>query len=195
MGHDEQLSTLVRLANAAVREPDRAALEELYAGLPSLDCQGKCWSACGGEIPASPAEMEQARQVGFNLAGRNLGRSQNGRPLATACGALDTKTHRCRIYEARPMICRLWGAFPSLACPWGCEPEGGFLDDVEALRRMNSALWHGGSRDALEPEKFEKAVSSPRVVEALLEQLGQHRPVHDAAAIIPATFLVRQRPG
>ncbi|MET9360464.1 YkgJ family cysteine cluster protein [Streptomyces sp. NPDC006632] len=186
---DELLAAVLRLANTAVREPNLAALEELYEGLPGLNCQGACWSACGGEIPASPVEMERARESGYDLAGRNLQPS-----LATACGALDTGTHRCRVYRDRPMICRLWGLFPSLACPWGCEPQGGFLDDVEALRRLNLAWWHGGSADALEPGKFEEAVAIPRVVEALLEQLGRHRPVRENAVIVPATFRVQGRP-
>ncbi|MEW1922186.1 YkgJ family cysteine cluster protein [Streptomyces sp. NPDC088360] len=192
MDGDELSGALLRLANAPVRKPNVAALEALYRELPRLNCRGKCWSACGGEIPANPVEMARAREAGFDLAGGQLGRAHDGRSVATACRALDTRTRRCRIYKDRPMICRLWGTFEALACPWGCEPEGGLLGDVEAMRRMNLALWHGGSQDALEPGKFEQAVSIPAVLEALLAQVRSHRPVREEAVVIPATFQRRR---
>ncbi|WNI17694.1 YkgJ family cysteine cluster protein [Actinacidiphila sp. ITFR-21] len=183
MDGEELLGAVLRLANTPVRKPNLAALERVYAELPALQCQGKCWSACGGKLPASPVEMERARKAGYDLAGRNLQPT-----LATVCAALDLTTHRCRVYQGRPMICRLWGVFAALACPWGCEPEGGHLDDLEAMRRLNLALWHGGAPEALEPEVFEAAVGDSRVVSALLENVRRHRPVREDAVIIPATL-------
>lgn len=91
------------------------------------------------------------------------------------------------------MICRIWGIFESMACPWGCRPKGGLLDDIEAMRLMNLALWYGGSASAIEPSRWDEISSTPRYRAALKEMLAQGRPVRDSGEIIQGT--IRLRPG
>lgn len=111
----------------------------------------------------------------------------------TACSALDLSRLVCQVYEDRPMVCRIWGLIEALACPWGCRPEGGFLDDIDGLRLMNSALWYGGAAVALEPELYERLVADPQKRAVLLEFLDRDRPVRVEAAVFQAT--IARRPG
>ncbi|MFH9731789.1 YkgJ family cysteine cluster protein [Streptomyces sp. NPDC017260] len=179
-----------RAAGGLVRESDSGALDALYRSLPALKCRGKCASACG-PVPISPLERQRIVESGFPwVDGRDV-RMPDGSTGGTVCCALEQRRLRCRVYESRPMICRLWGLVESLACPWGCAPEGGHLDDMEGLRLMNLALWHGGSATAVDPARWDSLVARPQVREAMLAYF--EKPVKEEVQIVQGT--IRVRPG
>lgn len=91
------------------------------------------------------------------------------------------------------MVCRIWGLMEALACPWGCRPEGGFLDDIEGLRLLNSALWYGGAAVAIEPKLYAMLTADPERRAVLLEFLERSRPVQEETVILQAT--IKRRPG
>lgn len=67
-----------------------------------------------------------------------------------ACPALSqaiVASGRCTVHRLRPMICRLCGAAASMPCPHGCAPDGGVLDDADALTMLATSLQAGGHRD------------------------------------------------
>ncbi|MFE2538974.1 CxxCxxCC domain-containing protein [Actinacidiphila glaucinigra] len=191
---DEAMATVVRLAGGPVREPNPKALDELYESLPTVQCLGECWSSCGGELPVSPLERDRLRASGIKWRSGGLVPLPEGKQAAVACSALDLTRLVCRVYADRPMICRIWGIFESLACPWGCRPKGGLLDDVEAMRLMNLALWHGGSPLAIDPRQWEVIVANPEYVAALKAHLANGRPTRDSGQIIQGTIVVRRQP-
>lgn len=116
----------------ARRGRDRVAeLDQLYAELPAIECQGLCAESCG-PIAMSALERKRIEERGVKLL-----------PLAMTCPAL-TPLNRCSVYEVRPLICRLWGLVEQMACPWGCRPVGGFLDDATARRLLARAEVIGG---------------------------------------------------
>lgn len=93
----------------------RELLRKLYAAIPNINCQGRCYKSCG-PILFSKAE----EKLITNLHGTFP------HPDATlTCNFLDTESHQCRIYEHRPMLCRLFGAANTslLKCDYGCTPE------------------------------------------------------------------------
>ncbi len=91
-------------------------LDQLYAKLPKINCQGLCSEVCG---PISLSRMERKRlekRVGYPLV-----------PVwdqkTKSCVIL--RGSRCLAYHIRPMICRLWGLIndPRMRCRFGCVPE------------------------------------------------------------------------
>jgi Fe-S-cluster containining protein len=58
--------------------------------------------------------------------------------LVTACPQL-SRTKRCKVYAARPLICRIWGLTELLKCPHGCVPDGGFISEEDAYVLLNKA--------------------------------------------------------
>jgi hypothetical protein len=88
----------------------RLALDELYAELPTIACQGKCAESCG---PVPMARLEWQRVC-------RAGGERKGGPDLT-CPYLEEE--RCSVYAVRPTLCRLWGVVDAMPCPWGCEPE------------------------------------------------------------------------
>lgn len=108
-----------------------AKLDELYAGLPKIQCQGFCSASCG-PIGMSLRERERAEQAG----GRELPIIRQG-----SCPMLVDR--RCSIYEVRPMTCRLWGMVEAMRCPYGCQPER-LLTDEEGKRLLEGAEAIGG---------------------------------------------------
>ncbi|MFC9505492.1 hypothetical protein [Streptomyces sp. NPDC057002] len=190
---DDAMAVVTALAGGPVREPDPKALDEIYQSLPKVKCVGECWSSCGGHIQLSPLEKERLRRTGIEWKSGGLVPLPDGTHAATVCSALDQTRLVCRVYEARPMICRIWGVFESMACPWGCRPTEGLLDDVEAMRLMNLALWYGGSAMGIEPSRWEKMAAMPGYREALKAHLAQGRPTRDPGQILQGT--IRLRPG
>lgn len=187
----DDAEALVRLvAGGLAREPDPAALEALYRSLPRMACKGKCSSSCG-PVPASPLEMRRIRARGVQWVDWTAVNFPLGEEMAMACTALDVKTQRCRAYADRPMVCRIWGLVEELACPWGCRPEGGFLDSVQGMRLMNLSLWHGGSSQAIEPDRWERLMERPGVRERMLELFAPSRPVVEEPRFLQATIRVR----
>lgn len=89
----------------------QAALDALYAGLPSLQCQRKCQQWCG---PVAGMDAEVSRI--YAIHGRR------GLRPDLQCGYLDPNG-LCIAYAARPLVCRLWGIVEEMQCPHGCEPE------------------------------------------------------------------------
>ncbi len=100
-------------------------LQELYAGIPEIDCKGLCHTSCT-IVPAAKIEIKRARE---RMGGKNpfnpialvreLGSSKE--PKIPSCAAL--KEGRCSIYHVRPGICRLYGVAEGIECPFGCQPK------------------------------------------------------------------------
>lgn len=112
-----------------------ADLDAVYAALPKVECQKKCYAACG---PISMTRAEAARieaVAGFSLHGS----------LKHLLCPLLTRDGLCSVYELRPFICRLWGAAPTLPCDFGCKP------DREMTPEEDQALWERYKRVAGEP--------------------------------------------
>jgi hypothetical protein len=124
-----------------------AAHVELYARLPSIDCQRHCSSACG-PIVATEVEWERMQSVtGGGAWGDDA-----------VCPHLDRDARRCREHPLRPLICRLWGVVETMPCPWGCAPERWLTAEeadvlvAEAIALADDRLtsgWHGW-RDLIE---------------------------------------------
>lgn len=175
-----------------VRQPDPAALDALYASLPSIQCKGKCASACG-PIGMSPLERERITGSGFPWVDGQVVPMPDGSVGGTVCSALDQRRLRCRVYDVRPLVCRIWGLVEALKCPWGCVPEGGHLDDVQGLRLMNSALWYGGDAKGIEPAEWERLLRRrPEARLAMLERMRKSRPVREEPVFVQATVRVRR---
>ncbi|WP_274032648.1 YkgJ family cysteine cluster protein [Streptomyces sp. MMBL 11-1] len=189
---DEAVATVTALAGGPAREPNPKKLDELYRSLPRMKCIGECASACG-PVQLSPLERRRIESRGHRWVDGRAIPLTNGEAAGTACSALDLSRLVCRVYEDRPMVCRIWGLMEALACPWGCRPEGGFLDDIEGLRLLNSALWYGGAAVAIEPKLYAMLTADPERRAALLDFLERSRPVQEETVILQAT--IKRRPG
>lgn len=141
----------------------------IYAKLPTIECKGLCHESCG-PIHATTIELERMQVAASQLVPptrvpqrmiKNPGPMVRGPGQQTmdhhgvliinaqthVCPMLDTTTHRCKIYEARPLICRTFGVAKGLECPYGCKPTNGrylskeeFFDLVQALEDVNIKL-------------------------------------------------------
>lgn len=110
--------------------PD-AALDALYATLPTVACQGRCQSACS-LIPMS--DREAARLTAATLA-------PPGYHVATKTCRYLTPAGRCNVYAVRPLICRLYGVVETMPCPHGCQPDRWLThDEGHAYIRQARAL-------------------------------------------------------
>lgn len=143
-----------------------ADLAALYGQVPSLECKGLCQSSCG-PIEMSGRERQRLRQRGVTIPPRRQalqqlaegspgvpgGHDGSGTGAGTGggytCPALGADGG-CRVHDVRPMVCRIWGTTASLACPFGCAPDGGSLDDADALDLLAASLQVGGA-----PAEFE----------------------------------------
>lgn len=125
-----------------------AALEDLYAQLPALECKGLCFDSCTA-VDASQLERERMRERGVELPmalahHRLQALIAAGRmPRCPALGPLNT----CTVYEVRPFTCRAFGtvrdpadtlAQGPMMCDHGCIPDGtfGFGQFARALREI-----------------------------------------------------------
>lgn len=124
-----------------MRNSDKdAALQEVYDQIPPMaSCKGHCWNSCG-PIPMSGRERQRIREAGYRITLEDVARKHDG---TFWCDAL-TSEGRCGVYAIRPAVCRLWGTTPALRCPWGCEPEGGWVDDIEGLALIAESIEAGG---------------------------------------------------
>jgi Fe-S-cluster containining protein len=149
------------------REAAIAALEDLYAQLPALECKGRCFDSCTA-VDASELERKRMRERGVELpmamahhrlqaliaAGRT--------PRCPALGPLNT----CTGYEVRPFTCRAFGmvrdpadhlARGPMMCDYGCIPDGtiGFEQFARALREIEEMSQEvtGVSRRPTGPEQ------------------------------------------
>lgn len=107
---------------------DHALLDNLYAELPTIDCQGLCWASCG-PISMSEVEWERLSQA--------HGGEPIGDPTVGLCPIL-TEDKRCSCYTARPLICRMFGLTEDMPCPHGCRPSRVLTKEQAAdfLRRV-----------------------------------------------------------
>lgn len=126
-------------------------LDTLYAELPRLDCQGKCWKCCTRVLMAPGERDRLLREGGVKVPTVDEMRAQ-GREL---CPAL--RSHRCTVYMTRPLMCRLWGIEESMRCPYGCVPEGGWMSETEATwfwyRAYAIAGWPEEKQPRLSPRQ------------------------------------------
>jgi hypothetical protein len=101
-----------------------AALEALYARLPTVACRGECSVACG-PIPLTVLEARRL-QVTTHRKPRTIDLTVINAAGVTApreqCVYL-TDTGRCSAYAVRPLLCRAWGVLQALSCIRGCVPE------------------------------------------------------------------------
>jgi Fe-S-cluster containining protein len=124
-----------------VRQSEQyAALDEVYAELPSIECRGQCHDSCCN-IDMTGAERRRIVQV----AGLTIPRRTIHDPVAT-CPALSV-LKRCAVYEVRPLICRLWGLTRVMRCSYGCVPEGGYLPERTALELIARVHEIAGERE------------------------------------------------
>jgi hypothetical protein len=126
-------------------------LDALYAELPKLDCKGKCWKCCG-RVLMGPGERERiSREGGVDIPTV----AEMRREHRDLCVAL--KSHRCTVYDVRPLVCRLWGIEETMRCPFGCVPEGGWMSTDEAtefrLRAWVIAGWSSDEDEELTPKQ------------------------------------------
>lgn len=104
------------------------SLQQIYAVIPELQCQGKCQESCG---PILMSSTELTRIAAIT-------KPPSFCSITLTCTKL--KGGRCSIYELRPLICRLWGVVKAMACPHGCNPAR-WLSDSEArslIKRANA---------------------------------------------------------
>jgi hypothetical protein len=106
-------------------------LAEIYAKIPSIQCQRKCHAQCS-VIPLEALELVQLKAA--MREDLPVQRLENGiltvfDEARGCCPALNV-FRACSAYEARPLICRLWGVVERLQCPHGCLPAR-FLTDEE----------------------------------------------------------------
>jgi Fe-S-cluster containining protein len=122
--------------------PER--VREIYDSLPTIKCQGHCWRTCG---PVVMSSLELGRVAVARGSAGELFLDAKGH-----CPILDPKTHKCRGYEARPLLCRLYGVAKGLKCDWGCETEDGrYLSKTEAHRLLDEVDALGGGPDCFRP--------------------------------------------
>lgn len=119
-----------------------AALQELYARVPTVACKGLCNFACTA-IDASGRERQRIRAAGVELPPIAEMKHANATIDDYRCPAL-TVEGRCSVYEVRPMVCRTWGTNAAQPCPHGCEIEGDPLTPVQMAELLTEAMVVGG---------------------------------------------------
>lgn len=139
------------------REQAIERLEELYAGLPSVQCKGWCHNSCTA-IDLSRLERSRIRERGFELPPpmkqERLLRliTEDRTPRCPALSAVNT----CRVYDVRPLICRAWGVAEGMPCQYGCLPDGNLSDAAVArmlfeIERLSHAVMPVVHGDAASP--------------------------------------------
>ncbi len=116
-------------------------LQEIYDSLPTIECKGKCWQACG-PIPLTTLELKLLNRARLTpIHADDILEVSRNRSVLTAgidihgeirCPAL--AGNRCSAHPGRPMICRLYGMVQNekMICPHGCEPTR-WLSDRESF--------------------------------------------------------------
>ncbi|MDQ1635302.1 MAG: uncharacterized protein QOJ32_2111 [Frankiaceae bacterium] len=129
-------------------DPERvAALDALYAELPSLECRGLCWHSCG-PIDMSDTERQRIAERGVTIPRYDRATAERYQTTGTVspCPALGPfKT--CGVHDVRPMICRLWGSTETMRCPFGCRPSRE-LTEAEGYALLERSRQVGGTEDA-----------------------------------------------
>jgi Fe-S-cluster containining protein len=175
------------------RESTYAALDALYAELPSLECRGLCWHSCG-PVDMSTAERERIAERGVDIPGYTMAAATRYRETGAvdACPALGPfKT--CGVHDIRPMICRLWGMTETMRCPHGCRPTRELSEQEQyAFLQRSRELGGSGSEEwALQPYVAELA-RDPATRPLLLRYMQGDASVE---AELIAALRQRTRPG
>lgn len=142
--HDRARNAMLRWGIAAPTEPapppkKAVDLAAVYAQLPTIECRGLCHSQCT-VVPATDEELAAMQALGGD------GRPHKKDKLR--CRYL-TRSNRCKVYEARPLMCRLYGVAEGLECPHGCKPSR-LLTQEEAARLMDQTYGTDGPRPFVE---------------------------------------------
>lgn len=109
-------------------------LQELYAKIPHIECQGLCGHGCG---PIGMSALEWTLFSHNPLPPKGKG---------TSCPRL--KHGRCTSYTDRPVVCRVWGVIPELPCPHGCVAESMLTseesqDIIRAVEALSQEVFPG----------------------------------------------------
>jgi Fe-S-cluster containining protein len=108
-------------------------LQALYDTLPTVECKGLCWEACGLIIATALEERKMLQMAGHGLSCSH----------ELTCDYL-TPERRCGVYAARPLICRLYGVSEGLLCPHGCIPTAVVpKSEVNGMIRLVRSLGGG----------------------------------------------------
>lgn len=149
-----------------------AQLDALYAELPTVNCEGYCWTSCG-PIRMSSGEERRLTDAGMPIPQGSF--INNGPSL---CPAL-TPFHQCGVYDIRPLICRMWGLGPgALRCNYGCEPSRR-LTDREVYEFISRAEEISGNN--AEAERARQALADPDFERNLRRA---HRAVQDQSDLV-----------
>lgn len=140
--------------------------DDLYAELPSIDCQGMCWDSCGPIDMTGAERVRIRRETGVDIpAGSFL---RHGPSACPALGML----HTCTVYDVRPLICRIWGLTRRLRCNYGCRPDR-VLTEPEAYEFIARAHEIAGEHEsariarlATRPEYQERMRQAHAVIDA-----------------------------
>jgi Fe-S-cluster containining protein len=123
-----------------------AALDALYAELPTVACRGLCAISCG---PVPLTDLEARRlQLASHVKPRTVlkmladGGPHTERPRERC---IYLEADRCAVYAVRPLLCRVWGVVKSLSCHHGCRPDR-WLGDIEFVRIAQAIERLGGGR-------------------------------------------------
>ena len=116
-----------------------AELDQLYAQVPSVACDGRCAPLCCRR----PVEQ----------SGREYQRAPIGTEGDGPCPHL--AGDRCGVYEARPMLCRLWGTTETMPCPYGCTTDRPPLTPEQEFALFVYSLAVGGGERVGWPQTFD----------------------------------------
>lgn len=144
-------------------------LEALYAELPTVDCQCKCFGACAS-IGIAAAEFDRiAAAIGYTPRSDDSG----------WCPLLDRQSGLCTVHQIRPMICRLWGVSECMQCPWGCEVTPRKLTEAEVYTYLFRSGAYGPPRSKEEAEELvARAVALGQIGEPVLPGYNVGLQVH-----------------
>lgn len=133
-----------------------AAIDELYATLPAIECKGRCYDSCG---PIQMTSVERRRiRAGTGVDVKVTGLAVEGGADMMRCSAL-TVLNRCAVYDLRPAICRLWGLTRAMQCSYGCVPEGGYMTERDGYLFL-AAVARAAGEDR-QAERFERTAHLP----------------------------------
>src|SRR3982751_2209804 len=102
-----------------------AALDAIYAQLPTVQCQGQCAVGCG-PVPLTDLEGQRL-QAATHQKPRTIPLTPDfalvGQPTPRERCVYLTPAARCAAYAVRPLLCRVWGTVKMLSCMHGCLPD------------------------------------------------------------------------
>ena len=108
-------------------------LDEIYAQVPEIDCQGWCHESCGPLVLTDAERQRITDRHGVTIPDL----------VRWTCPAL-TAFGRCQVHADRPLLCRMWGVVESMPCPFGCRPPR-VLSDAEGHRLLAELRAGGGA--------------------------------------------------